>query len=218
MADTTTLGTGVYDLAEASYLLSVSERQLASWSRKTDKGERALVPPTHGWAYSFHDLLSLAVVAVFYQRQVDRAGVLRTIEFLQQQYGLDRPLASKRVIDALLTTQGHVLWRDTDLTRGGQQVLTTTIRDYLRPIEYGPDAMARLWKPWRSVVLDPEVQAGRPCIANTRVTTDVVAGRSEAGETARLIATDLGITARQVSDAVQFEKRLREGEGLALVA
>ena len=218
MADTTTIGTGVYDLAEASYLLGVSERQLASWSRKTGRGESALVPPTHGWAYSFHDLLSLAVVAVFYQRQVDRAGVVRTIEFLQTQYGLDRPLASKRVVDALLTTHGHVLWRDTDLSRGGQQVLITTIRDYLRPIEYGPDTMARLWKPWRSVVLDPEVQAGRPCVANTRVTTDVVAGRIDAGETARLVSLDLGISTRQVSDATKFEKRLQEGEGLALVA
>lgn len=216
---TTTLGTGVYDLAEASYLLGVSEATLAGWSRKTARGEPPLVPPTHGWAYSFHDLLSLAVVAVFYQRKVNRAGVRLTIEYLEKEYRVPRPLADKRVVTSLTTSAGHVMWQDrTDVTRGGQQVLVETVRQYLTPVEYGSDFLARLWRPARSVELDPTVQAGSPCIVGTRVTTDVVAARVAQGEPASAIAADLFVSTRQVTDAVRFENQLRDGHGLALVS
>jgi uncharacterized protein (DUF433 family) len=171
------------------------------------------------WAYSFLDLLSLAVVAVLRQRGVRRAGIRRAIDYLEREYEVPRPLAHKKVVKSLATAGTQILWRDeVDVTAGGQMALKETIETYLRPVDYGRDSMAQRWHPSRSVLLDPEIQAGRPCISGTRVTTDTVASRMSQGEEPRTVAADLQITARQVGDAVRFENRLLAGQGLALVA
>ncbi len=215
-----TLGTGVYDLGEAAYLLGISERTLIRWSRPSGGNRKpALVAPSHGWAFSFHDLLSLAVVAVFRQREITPDGIRNTVSYLQEEFGTERPLAHEGVVNALQTVGRSVLLSPgIDVTKGGQLALVETVRQYLRPVSYGSDQLAELWNPAKHILLDPSIQAGRPCISHTRVTTDVVASRLEQGESPRLISRDLQISVGQVAAAARFEARLQSGEGLALVA
>jgi uncharacterized protein (DUF433 family) len=212
------IGTGVYGLSDASYLLGIDERVIVRWSQSRSK-EQALVPPSHGWAFSFHDLLSLAVIGVLRQRGITPGGIRRTILYLQAEFSTPRPLAHRDIVQALQTAGRSVLLDSgIDVTKGGQMAMLQTLRTYLRPIEYGADRLARLWTPTMHVALNPDVQAGQPCISKTRVTTDVIASRISQGETARAVARDLQITVRQVSAAAQFEARLQSGDGLALVA
>jgi len=214
-------GVGVYDLVQASHLLGVSESTIRSWSQPTSKGNDALVPATHGWAFSFHDLLSLAVVAVFYQRGAKRFGVLETIRQLEQRFPEHpRPLAHSEVVDALRTVGQSVVLPDeqVDLAAGGQGILVSTVEQYLLPIEYGPDGLAALWRPADGVLVDPNVQVGHPCIEGTRITTETVAGRAAQGEPLELIAQDLRVGLDAVVAAVAFEASLDTGHGLAQVA
>ncbi len=216
---TAPLGAGIYLLSEAALLLGIDERSIARWSERTPSGKGPLIAPSHRWAFSFHDLLSLAVVAVFRQRGVTPDGIRRAISYLEEEFSTPRPLAHKKVVDALHTVGKTVLLRPgIDVTKHGQMILVETLATYLRPIEYGGDFLARLWKPTRHVALNPKIQAGRPCISGTRVTTDVVASRALHGEPPKVIADDLQITVRQVAAASKFEARLRDGQGLALVA
>ena len=221
MATTTqsTLGAGVYGLSDASYLLGIDERSLGRWSRATPAGKTALVSPSHDWAFSFHDLLSLAVIAVFRQRDVTPDDIRRTVSYLQEEFDTQRPLAHKDIVRALHTAGRSILLAPgIDVSRSGQMAIVETVRKYLRPIEYGADRLARLWKPATNVTLNPEVQAGQPCVMGTRVTTDVIASRVAQGESPKEVAHDMGIATRSATAAVRFESRLRSGEGLALVA
>jgi uncharacterized protein (DUF433 family)/DNA-binding transcriptional MerR regulator len=213
-------GTGVYDLLLAAHLLGIDERNLRRWSSPARSGAMALVPPTHGWAFSFHDLLSLAVVAVLRQRGVTTAGVRTMIRELEAQFDYARPLAHAHVVEGLATVGTSVISAKdgVDLTKAGQRVLLQTIKRYLRPIEYGSDNLARLWRPASRILVNPEVQVGHPCIASTRVTTATVSGRVAQGEQPEAIAEDLGVSLADVRAAVAFERRLDAGEGLALVA
>ena len=218
--ETLTLGRGIYGLSEASYLLGIDERTIARWSRRTPSGKEALVAPSHGFAFSFHDLLSLAVIAVFRQRNITPDGIRRAIVYLQDEFETSRPLANKGVVDALQTAGGGsvLLGPGIDVTRSGQMAILQTVQAYLRPISYGADRLARLWKPARYVLLNPEIQAGRPCIPGTRVTTDVVAGRVNQGELPDEVARDLQLRVDQVRAAERWESELERGKGLALVA
>jgi uncharacterized protein (DUF433 family) len=218
VAATPTLGTGIYTLGEASYLLAVDERTLMRWSHASAGGQPALVEPSHGWAYSFHDLVSLAVVAVLRQRGVTPAGVRKTVAYLQDQFDDPRPLARRELVEGLDTAGRSVLLDDVDITKGGQRTMLATVEVYVRPIMYGRNRLARLWRPMKQIELNPEIQAGRPCIAGTRVTTDVVADRHAQGETTTEIAEDLLLTPQQVKAAMRWEQRLEGGDGLALVA
>ncbi len=137
---------------------------------------------------------------------------------MENEFSTARPFAHKDVVRALRTVGESVLLADIDVTKGGQLAIVSTIDAYLRPVEYGANQLARLWKPAQYVVLNPGIQAGRPCVAGTRVTTDVVASRLGQGESVRTIAHDLGITTRQANAARAFESRLQDGQGLALVA
>ena len=177
----TMLGTGVYGLAEAGYLLGIDSGVLLRCAQPEPRGEPPLLVPTHGWAYSFHDLVSLEVVSIFFKRGIRRVGARRAIQYLQSEYGTDHPLADHRVVQTLATADAHLMWKeDVDLTRNGQLTHSNTLRSHLVPIEYGSDRLARFWRPAPSVVLDPQIEAGKPCVDKTRVTTDVVAERRSA--------------------------------------
>ena len=222
MARSTTLfGVGVYDLLQASHLLGIEERTLARWAKPDKANHPPLLEPSHGWAYSFHDLVSLAVIAVLRQRTVTAKGVRETLRQLHERMpGVHRPLAHSDVIDALSTAGGSVILaaEATDLSRGGQGVLLATVESYLKPIEYGSDRLAKLWRPVEHILVDPDVQVGHPCIEFTRITTETIAGRRAQGESAALIADDLDITEAEAVAAVDFETQLDEGIGIAHVA
>lgn len=210
------LGLGVYTIESASWLLGIAEQTIIRWGHTTQRRPQPLLRPTHGWAYSFHDLVSLAVIAVLRQRQVPERNVARALRELEDITDEPRPLARRDVVDQLATAGVSVLLGDLDLTQSRQTVIIETLSMYLQPIVYDDDSLlARLWKPSLHVVVDPEVQVGRPCIEGTRVTTDVVASRVEQGESVDLIARDLDLSRAEIADAIGFEKRLLRGHGLA---
>lgn len=214
------LGSGVYDLLAAAYLLGINERTIRRWSQKDAAGHPPLVEPTHGWAFSFHDLLSLAVIAVLRQRKIKPTGVRNTILYLKDLFGVDRPLAHERIVSALSTAGESVILADyaVDVSARGQGALLPTIERYLRPVQYGTDGLARLWRPADRVLVDPKVQVGHPCVEATRVTTSTLAGRYAQGERVPAIAKDLQLDVDDVRAAIDFEHKLREGHGLASVA
>ena len=213
------LGSGAYDLLSAAHLLGIDERTLRRWGQKNAAGYTPLLEPTHGWAYSFHDLLSLAVIAVMKQRGVTPTGVRSTIKFLQDRYQVPRPLAHADVVATLATSGNSVLLvaEGTDASRSGQGVLLATVERYLQPIEYGSDRLASLWRPADRVVLDPTVQVGHPCVEGTRITTETLIGRFTQAESAEAISSDLRISVEDVMAAVDFERRLVTTGGLAHV-
>lgn len=214
-----TFGSGAYDLASASHLLGIGERTLVRWAHATASGLPPLVEPGLGWAYTFHDLLSLGLVAVFHQRKISPTNIRRTHEYLKQSEGLARPFARRDVVERIQTVPGSVLIDDgIDASRGGQLVLLPTLERYLQPIDYGDDLLARLWRPHDRVLLDPLVQVGQPCVSGTRVTTEALADRHRQGEGLRLIADDLQVEVGDVRRAIEFERRLKHGQGLAKVA
>lgn len=214
------VGGGAYDLLRASYLLGISERTLLRWSTPTLSGKPALVAPSLSWAFSFHDLLSLAVIAVLRQERVTPEHIRRGIAYLEDRFSTSRPFARREVVEALQTADKHVylIPEGVDVTRGGQMVLLETVREYLQPVEYGSNRLARLWRPVERVSLNPEIQTGLPCISGTRVTTDIVAARVSGGEPREQVAEDLGVSVTDITAATGFERRLQSGNGLARIA
>ena len=112
-------------------------------------------------------------------------------------------------------------------SRHGQIVITEVVAQYLRridrdekniPIKIYPfskpisfdtsDASAkvkRLEAIPKNISIDPLVSFGRPTLAGTGITTNVIAGRFVAGESAKELAKDYDITETQVEEAVNYE-------------
>ncbi len=57
----------------------------------------------------------------------------------------------------------------------------------------------------KNISIDPLVSFGRPTLAGTGIATNVIAGRFNAGESAKELAKDYDITEAQVGEAVSYE-------------
>lgn len=215
----TLVNNGVYDASEVGHLLGGRHiEQIIRWSTPDAKGNPALVTPSHQRAFAFVDLVSLAVVAELYRRDVSEVELRRGLRFLEQEYGFSHPLAHKPVIDALATSGGSLLakldkgWFD--IGKGGQGAFEEIIRIYLKAVGYDDLGVAAIWRPSLCVVLDPRIQAGAPCVEGTRIPTATIVDLL-LDDSAEEIAEEYGLTVKEVNAAREFELRLSEGIGIA---
>jgi uncharacterized protein (DUF433 family) len=84
------------------------------------------------------------------------------------------------------------------------------LRDDLRPFEYGADHLARRWVPRRHIALDPAIQAGAPCVENTRVPTRVLWELRQVGEDVYDLADDYELPVEDVRAAIEWERKLQQ--------
>lgn len=215
---TTLVGSGVYDAVEAGRLLGVPATRVVRWAAPGRRGLPPVVAPSFERAFSFQDLISLAVVEELWERQVVDDDMRRGVAYLQQSTHHDKPLAYRDVVE-LLATSGrsfiaHIEGAWVDLGKGGQGAFKQIVRIYLERITFDDLGAARLWRPARHVVLDPEVQAGTPCVEGTRIPTATVAAMA-AVDPPKLVAEELDLSIKEVEAAAHFEAALLEGRGIA---
>ncbi|MGK2955353.1 MAG: DUF433 domain-containing protein, partial [Solirubrobacterales bacterium] len=84
---------------------------------------------------------------------------------------------------------------------------------HLKRIQFDVTGRPTRWTPIDGVSIDPEVQAGAPCVKGTRIPTRVVAERA-AVEHDDDIAFDLDLELSAVEAAVRFEELLAQGAGI----
>jgi uncharacterized protein (DUF433 family) len=191
---------GLYGLLELTRYLSFRyERRLAPstvsrWMRHgiTERQHRARRPD-----YSFADLVSMLVVRNLVALDFSLADIRDAEAYFRDRYGLQHPFVSVRLktdrADIFYDAAPSVPGQLTAANRWGQEVLAQAITGALEGVAY-EGGLAAEWMPVEGVVLDPTVQFGEPCVADTRVLTSQLAemaretdaGPSELAELYRL--------------------------------
>ena len=181
------------------------------WTR-TRSGTPPLLTGELRGLFSFWDLVSLRVVAELRRRGVPRNHIARGAKHLERALGTDRPFAHEA-----LATVGTGFFADVageweDAGMGGQLAFQATVEPLLKPITFNDDKMASIWRPHESVWINPEVQAGTPCVDGTRVPTRLLAGLLDPDEpdesVFREICDDYRLTELQVRSALDYEVAL----------
>ncbi len=96
------------------------------------------------------------------------------------------------------------------LSERGQTVDPDILKEGLRQLRYGVDGYAGQFFPTRdherqeSIVLDPTVNFGRPCLARLAVGADAINARFVAGERLKDLAEDYGATFEEVEEAIRW--------------
>jgi uncharacterized protein (DUF433 family) len=162
--------------------------------------------------YSFADLISMLVVRNLVQLGLNLRDIHAAEDFLRERYHHEHPFVSVRVqtdgVDVFYDAAPTIAHQLTAANRAGQEVLRPAILGALRGVMY-EHGFAAAWSPVDRIVLDPTVQFGEPCIADTRVTTSSLAelartANAEPSELARLYRLD----EVDVLTALDFEDRL----------
>jgi uncharacterized protein (DUF433 family) len=214
----------VYAIREAARLLRVSPSTVRAWTLGQPyeaRGQKKIFRPVIEIAdreerfLSFRNLVELHVLAAIRRQYgVSLQNVRRAVEFMRKNLRNDHPLASHRMLtdgkDLLVRHAGELL----NVSRAGQ-VEMDIVSAFLARIEFTREgALLRLF-PFttssiandpRTVVIDPRVQFGRPCLSGSGIPTDVVAQRFYAGEKIESIADDYEIAQQQVEDAIRYEQ------------
>lgn len=222
----TMLNQGVYDLVEAGRLLGSSATHLLTWANPSAQGLDPVVRPSFDRAFSFIDLVSLRVALELDGQGVPDGDLRRGITHLREYFDVDRPLATEHVI-ARIATSGSAFLADlssgsdsvatpgyVDIGKGRQGVFQDVVRLYLRKVHFGEEGKPDTWAPADSVLLDPRIQAGAPCVSGTRIPTATIA-ELLADESVEEVATEFGLSVVQVRDAADFQQHLDSGHPIA---
>jgi uncharacterized protein (DUF433 family) len=211
---------GLFDFAEVARLLGVSDAMVGGICLG-DGRRPALVPAAHGWALSFHDLVSASVVVTLRTRQFSYDELHALKEELAREIDVYQPFGNRRSLQ-LIGVAGrdrlrnfHGVW---ELIGDRQLTLREPVELYLEQIQFDAEGLALRWAPFERVVLDPEIQAGSPCIDGTRFETIEVFDLAQQGYDVDDIARDFELELAGVECALSFEQLLADNVGIRALA
>jgi uncharacterized protein (DUF433 family) len=213
-----------YTIEQAAHLADISPGTIRNWlygAKMPDGYKMSPVfgpkaKPPDGLAVSFLELSELIIAAQFRKRKIKLPRIREARNFAVQETGLAYPFAH---LD-LDSVGGHILARFEEiypraggepsfvvLSSPGQYVLPGIVQEQIKRFEYDDDDhFASRWHPYGvgvPVVVDPHYAGGRPTIAGSNVSVDIIRKRWKAGEKVAYIAHDFQLRRADVEAVLQ---------------
>ena len=213
-----------YTFRDASKYLDIPLATLRSWtlgrSYPTKTGAKFFrpifyLPEKEKPLLSFINLVEAHVLnAIRKDYKVDLKKVRRALLYIQNLFGFKHPLADQKFesdgVNLFIDYYGHLL----NISQDGQLGMKAILEKYLGRIEHDPSGRAAKLYPFlranghrenKSVVIDPYVSFGKPVIAGTGISTSIIFGRFNAGESVVGIAGDYGRQTFEIEEAIRYE-------------
>jgi uncharacterized protein (DUF433 family) len=159
------------------------------------------------------------LAAIRRKHRVDMKAVRRAIDFLKGQFGSKHPLADHKFetngVDLFVERYGKLM----SVSQGGQLAVRQLLQAHLRRVEWDTKGMPLRLYPFtrigdveqpENIVIDPFISFGRAVIAGTGVSTDIVAERFKASESADELAKDYECDREKIEEAIRCELSLAE--------
>jgi uncharacterized protein (DUF433 family) len=137
------------------------------------------------------------------------------MNYVSRRFGWKRPLIEQRFrtdgVGLFIEHYGRLIEASAD----GQQVLRQVVEAHLERLEWENMTVARLY-PFtrardihspRSIVIDPRYSFGRPVLAKSHISTEVIFDRYSAGESHDELAEDYGCEKLDIEEAIRCESR-----------
>jgi uncharacterized protein (DUF433 family) len=204
-----------YSISEVARAIKTPPSTVRWWARGRGGYAPVIELPDPGSVLlSFVNLVEAHVLSAMCRRhKLHLSKVREALIYIRENIGIPHPLAS-----AKFETDGvdlFVHWSEQfiNLTRGGQLAMRNLLVEHLNRVEYDGGTAVRLF-PFiaaaelgseRAVMIDPLVQFGRPVLTRTRIPTEIVAERYNAGEDLDALAQDYGQERALLEAAVLFE-------------
>ncbi|MFN0009301.1 MAG: DUF433 domain-containing protein [Planctomycetota bacterium] len=212
-------------IGEAAAWLDLPKATVRAWVLGQKQGDKQFFEPvieiadTRKRLLSFRNLVELHVLSALRRKHdISLQSVRKAVEFIRGRLRVRSPLADKQMFtlgaDLLVEHVGLIL----SASHGGQLLSRDIVQAYLdrvdratdgHPIRLYPVSRPDVLDSPRSVVIDPRVQFGRPCLAGSGIPTAVIVERLNTGESILEIAADYRREAHDVEEAIRFETRAR---------
>lgn len=211
------LGMGVYHLAEVARYTQVHASSVRAWFKgRPDRQGRGPVlegdyrPVGGDFAVSFHDLIDTLVAGQFRTAGVSMAVVRAAYRHLAERLHTRHPFCHHD-----LYTDGRKVFIHAADNLGddvlsevvSRQQFFAHVRETLTRIDYHESSLlARRWRLYEGVVIDPAISMGKPVVGSTGITTYVLANCYHANKRNIALVADLfNVSERDIDNAVAFE-------------
>ena len=215
-----------YGIPEAAHYLRLPVATLRTWVRgryyPTQRGLRRSEPiialaDTERSLLSFVNLIEAHVLAAIRRHhRVSFPKVRSALRYLNQYFPSPHPLADQHFetdgLDIFVEQFGELIAISSD---EGQLSMRDILKAHLHRIERDVSGLAiKLYlftrrdtseTAPRVIVVDPRIAFGRPVLVGTRISTEVVYQRFEAGEPVARLADDYGRTSEEIEEAIRCE-------------
>jgi uncharacterized protein (DUF433 family) len=218
-----------YGTAEAAHYLLIPRATLRAWvagmSYSSDGQQKFFKPLIQSAAkspvaLSFINLIEAHVLAAIRRKhRVNMPAVRRSVDFLKREFGSPHPLADHKFetdgVDLFVEHLGDFV----SVSQGGQLAVRDLLKAHLRRIDRDDKGFPLRLYPFtrvdeteqpKNIVIDPFISFGKAVITGTGVSTDIVAERFKAGESADELANDYGCAREKIEEAIRCELSLAE--------
>jgi len=205
-----------YSIEEAAAYLHIPTSTLKAWTRGqryvTRTGRRVEFEPVLNLAderrglLSFHNLAEAHVLRCTRERKVPLRNVRLALAYVRESLpGDPHPLLSRDFRTYGQDVFIQHLGQTVNATRQGQLAMRKLLGRYLQRLKRAIDGTLLELYPikTRHLALNPLISSGKPIVKGTGINAMVLRDRLRAGEPEEEVATDYGLTIREVKEAVQ---------------
>jgi uncharacterized protein (DUF433 family) len=212
-------------VAEGARFLRLAPGTLRSWvvgrEYPTSEGRHRFTPlikpaGRDPLTLSFLDLLEAHVLrALRIDHRVKVVAVRKALRYAEQELGLARVLLNSDLRThagkVFLERYGHLI----ELSASGQLAMRKMFEDHLSRVDWAADKLPLRLYPFvspdtqadgRPIAIDANIAFGRPVLHRAGISTSVIAGRLDAGETVTDLAADYDVTPEDIEQAVLYER------------
>lgn len=215
-----------YTVSEVAHYLTVPPPTIRYWSVGRGPYEPLIelpgCSPNSPTLLSFFNLVELHVLAAIRRKHgVAMPKVRKAIKYLMETApsvsDQRHPLISYEMetdgLDLFIERYGQLI----NVSQSGQLAMRELIETALHridrdshkvPIRLYPFTRTEMRDAPEMVIIDPRLSAGRPVIAGTGLTTQIIAERYKAGESVSELATDYGRVESEIEEALRCELKL----------
>ena len=216
-----------YSIDEVAAYIGVPKRTLRSWvsgyAYQTKSGPRK-APPMIQAADQKHHLLSFfnlaeaQVLAATRERNVGVAKVRRAIEYMREEFDVERPLlncifetAGQHLFIQQIT--GKKLKHPLNVSLHGQYAFGKILKKYLKRIERDEAGLPSLVYPMKAntkkqqskvISIHPFISSGKPALRKSGVMAEVIWRRKKEGEPLASLARDFRLKPSEIKAAITY--------------
>ena len=205
-----------YGIIEVADYLRIPRKTVEYW---VTGGKLPLVctPAISPPRFSFMNLLECHILSAMRWKGVRVEKVRRALEYIGRQWPSKHPL-----LDQLFQTDGVDLFISRlpdeviNVSRLGQLGFKGILETFLERIELDVSGIAAKFFPFveekkpgepKIIEINPSVAFGRPVIAGTGITADIIAGRFAARESVAALAEEYGRPPGEIEEAIRWASK-----------
>lgn len=209
-----------YPLVTAAEYLRLPKETLRSWiagrssaALGSDRSSPLIVVAGPPATLSFWNLAEAFVLAAIRrQHGVPLQKVRKALKYVERELGVTQPLIREEFrtdgVELFIERCGGLI----NASREGQLAIREALEARLERIDFDAEGLAFRLFPFiragehgarRAIEINPRRAFGRPLLAGTSITADVVQSRFRAGESAADLAHDYNVTVELIEDAIR---------------